>query len=225
MKLPTRRKLSWKERVLCLWFPSHCLCCGKLIAPKKLICAHCRLSLPNEAQVRQFSRPGTFFVYAPFSYRGGFRRTLHAFKFEGEKALGKPIGLMMAAALPQPLRFDLVTFIPMTPQKQADRGYNQSELLARAVAEKRGFLCLPLLKKVRSTATQHDLTREERLTNPVGAYQADARVKGRTVLLVDDIVTTGSTLCECAAELYRMGAKSVVGLCAANTESMSCPHK
>lgn len=223
MKLPNRRRMTLTERLLSLWFPARCVGCGRVIAPQRLFCARCRRSLPSEPRLRRFAQPGAFFVYAPFVYQGGIRRTLHALKFEGERSLAAPTGQLMAAALPAPLKFDMVAFVPMRPDKQAERGYNQSELLARAVAKALGCPCVPLLKKVHSTSTQHELTREERLKNPLGAYRADRRAEGKCILLIDDIVTTGSTICECAKELYRSGAKAVVGLCAASAETKETP--
>lgn len=218
MKLPNRRRLTLKERLLSLWFPARCVDCGKVITPQRLFCAKCRKALPKEPKLRRFSQPGVFYVYAPFVYQGGVRRTLHAFKFEGERSWANALGQLMAAAVPAVLRFDAVAFVPMMPDKQAERGYNQSELLARAIGRSLNCPCVSLLQKVHSTATQHELTREERLKNPAGAYRADRRADGKAILLIDDIVTTGSTLCECAKELYRNGAKSVVGLCAASAE-------
>lgn len=213
-----RTPLPLKEFLLSLLFPRRCVGCGRVVAMGETLCRRCEKKLPKAPEVRRFDTPAGFVVYAPFVYRGGVRRTLHAFKFQGETALAAPLGRAMATALPDALTVDFVTFVPMTPDRQWERGYNQSELLARAVARELDRPCVPLLEKIRDTATQHDLTRAERLTNPLGAYRAVPRARDRKILLIDDIVTTGSTLCECAAELTRKGVAEVLGLCAASAK-------
>lgn len=218
MKLTFSPRLQ--DRLLSLWFPSRCLLCGKAVRVDELFCPACREHCPSAPQRRSFSLPQEFCVYAPLPYAGGFRKTLHALKFQGQKGRGEAIGQLMASILEAPLSAELVTWVPMTPQKQLARGYNQSEALARAAARALGLPALPILTKLRETATQHELSREARKENVRGAYAADQRANGKAILLIDDIVTTGSTICECAAALYGAGAKQVVGLCAANAEDL-----
>ena len=112
---------------------------------------------------------------------------------------------------------DGVTWVPMSPQKLRRRGYNQSELLAKAVAKELGLPAWNLLEQVRETDTQHSLTRAQRADNVRGAYRAKSATLGKRVLLVDDIVTTGATLRACAQGLYGAGAQKVCAVCAANT--------
>lgn len=210
-----------RDRLLSLWFPSRCLLCGKVVRVSELFCTACREQCPTAPEVRRFSLPREFCVYAALPYTGGFRKTLHALKFQGQKGRGEAIGQLMASVLESPPPAELVTWVPMTPEKQLARGYNQSEALAKAAARALGLPALPVLTKVRETATQHELSREERIGNVQGAYTADRRAKGKTILLIDDIVTTGSTICACAKALYAAGAEQVVGLCAASAEHHS----
>ena len=207
-----------RDKLLSLFFPARCLLCGKVVHTDELFCSACRGRLPAEPQRRSFPLEQEFIVCAPLSYAGGFRRTLHALKFEGQKGRGEAVGQLMASVFEKPPEAQLVTWVPMTPQKEFERGYNQSEVLARAAARAFGIPALPVLKKVRETATQHELSREERIENVKNAYRADSRVKDKSILLVDDIVTTGSTICECAKALYQAGAKEVIGLCAADAD-------
>ena len=207
-----------RDKLLSFFFPSRCLFCGKVVRADEYFCPACAEQLPAKPRQRSFSVPQELTVYAPLPYAGGFRRTLHALKFEGQKGRAEAIGQLMASVFEEPPTASLVTWVPMTPQKEFERGYNQSELLARAVARALKIPALPVLKKVRETATQHELSREERIENVRKAYRADARVKNKTILLIDDIVTTGSTICECAKALYDAGAKEVIGLCAANAD-------
>ena len=207
-----------RDRLLSLFFPARCLICGKVVRADELFCPACRARLPAEPQRRSFPLEQEFTVYAPLPYASGFRRTLHAMKFEGEKGRAEAIGQLMASVFAEPPEAQLVAWVPMTPQKQLDRGYNQSEVLAKAAARALKLPALPVLKKVRDTATQHELSRGERIGNVKDAFRADVRCKEKTILLVDDIVTTGSTICECAKALYEAGAKEVVGLCAADAD-------
>ena len=205
-----------RDRLLALWFPSRCLICGKVVRVGKCFCPDCREQLPAAPQQRSFPLGQEFIVYAPLPYAGGFRRTLHAMKFQGQKGRGETIGRLMASVFEEPPTASLITWVPMTPQKEFERGYNQSEVLAKTVARALRLPARSILQKVRETATQHELSRAERTENVKGAFRADSRLTGKTILLIDDIVTTGSTICESAKALYAAGAKQVIGLCAAN---------
>lgn len=221
-KLP-KRSAGLRERLLCLLFPARCLLCGKIVPQQELFCQSCAKDVPEEPYERRYSLPGAgaegFRTAASMLYRGGFRKTLYRYKFRGQKALAKPLGRLMSQTVRKTGGgFDAAAWVPMTQQKKRKRGYDQSELLAKAVAEILGIPCLPLLEKVRETGTQHELSRQERIKNVKNAYRADREAAGRSVLLIDDIVTTGSTLSECAAELYKAGAKRVFGLCAADAQ-------
>lgn len=214
------RPLGWRERLWCLFLPARCLCCGRAVRPERLFCPGCVPALPKEPLSREFplSGGGSLAVAACFPYEKGFRRTLHRLKFQEERALARPLGLLMAeAASSLGEDFDGVTWVPMSPQKLRRRGYNQSELLAKAVAKELGLPAWNLLEQVRETDTQHSLTRAQRADNVRGAYRAKGATLGKRVLLVDDIVTTGATLRACAQGLYGAGAQKVCAVCAANT--------
>lgn len=218
-----KRGAGLGERLLCLLFPARCLLCGKIIPQQELFCQSCAKDVPEEPCERRFSLPGSgaegFRTAAPLPYQGRFRKTLYRYKFWGQKGLAKPLGRLMAqTAQKTGGKFDAAAWVPMTKEKKRKRGYDQSELLAKSVAEILGIPCLPLLEKVRETDTQHELPRKERLKNVKNAYRAGREAEGRRVLLIDDIITTGSTLSECAIELYKAGAGRVFGLCAADAQ-------
>ncbi len=208
------------ELFLGFFFPPRCLLCGARIAPGEALCGACGKKLPEGPRERRFRLTAgngeKFVVMAPFAYTGGCRENIHRMKFQGKKALARPFGRMMAAAAEGLGTFDGVAWVPLSPAGKKKRGYDQSQLLARSVAKALGLPLLPILRKVRDTAVQHELPRQERLANVKMAYEAGSGAAGKRVLLVDDIVTTGATMTECALALYRAGAKEVAGLCIAD---------
>lgn len=151
-------------------------------------------------------------------YRGGLERLLHAFKFERHEFLADPLaGLLAGVVEEHPHRdFDVIVPVPMHRRKERKRGYNQAELLAMELSKKLRVRCDPsLLVKTRERQTQSMLARNERAANVRGAFAASPRVDGRSVLLVDDISTTGETLRACAADLVRAGASRVCAVAVA----------
>lgn len=206
-----------------LLFPARCLLCGERTAGGADFCPDCAAKAPKEPYRRLLEPAGSgerpLRVLAPFAYRGGLCGTLHRFKFQGRRALAEPLGRQMARVLPREEAgsFDGVAWVPMTAKSRRKRGYDQSFLLAKAVARELGLPCLSLLEKLRETDVQHSLSKTKRVQNIKNAYGAAPNAAGKKILLIDDIVTTGATLTECARQLYRAGAKEVVCLCAADT--------
>ncbi len=133
---------------------------------------------------------------------------LHRLKYRGERQLSRPLGDWLGTALLETgWAPDLVVFIPLHPRKALERGYNQSELVARRVAKVLKLPLIPALEKVKDTPSQTGLSRRERYKNAAGAFALfRALPPGSTALLVDDIYTTGATMKEAAAVLSRSGA-------------------
>lgn len=154
-------------------------------------------------------------VRSPYRLEDDARRLVHALKYDGLTALGTPMGRLMARSLTHwGLRPDLVIPVPLHHSRQRWRGFNQAALLARACAETCG---LPydetLLRRIRRTTPQVRTSgAEERRQNVTGAFAAHGRLAGQTVLLVDDVCTTGATLRACADTLRAAGAGYVYGL-------------
>lgn len=139
-------------------------------------------------------------------YEGALRETILRLKFRGSRHLADDFGRRLAGRLGR--RFDGVAPVPMSRWKLLVRGYNAADLLAERVARHSGLPYLAgLLRKVRRTRPQADLSLEERLTNPRGAYRA-RRIRG-SILLVDDVLTTGATANACAEALRQAGASDV----------------
>ncbi|MBQ5823846.1 MAG: ComF family protein [Clostridia bacterium] len=152
---------------------------------------------------------------SPFLYKDNIRLAIHRFKFRNETELAVFFGKEVAQCVAKEfgdVKFDVVTCVPQTKRKRRKRGFNQSALLAKRVAAE---LSLPfnelLLFKTRETADQHDMRGKDRLKNLKNAFTAENEdaVRGKTILLCDDIKTTGATLNECRKALFRAGAAAV----------------
>ncbi len=147
------------------------------------------------------------------TYEEPLRSVIHKLKYDNGWRLAPLLGAMAAARLapglltPRPL----LTFVPMHPRKKRARGYDHAEKLARGVGIALGLECEQLLRRVRPTPAQSSLSQEERRHNVRGAFRAvGERLHGEEVILVDDVLTTGSTLSECAEALKSNGAGRVV---------------
>ncbi|MGB9791653.1 MAG: ComF family protein [Thermacetogeniaceae bacterium] len=149
-------------------------------------------------------------------YEGSVRYALHAFKFGGRRELAYPLGEVMAALVADlyPYKeFAAVVPVPLHPARAQERRFDQAELLAGVISRCLGVpLAACALRRIRETPSQTTLKRESRLTNLRGAFAAgeDApRLEGKSVLLVDDVYTTGATVRECCDTLKGAGIESV----------------
>lgn len=162
-------------------------------------------------------------VWACFHYEEPVRAAILRMKFENGRNLAVPMGERLFekyAACGIAGHVNSIVPVPVSPETARLRGYNQSALVAWELARYSGLPCLPrALQKVRETIPQSELDRAGRLTNVAGAYLADPEdVAGKDVLLVDDILTTGSTLNECAKTVLEAGAGSCHALCIAASQ-------
>jgi ComF family protein len=149
-------------------------------------------------------------------YEGPVRRLLHRLKFENLALAAGPLADLAVEALrrdPSGLAggAEVVVPVPVHWIRRNRRGFNQSELIARRIARALGLPLVAALRKVRATEPQVELERERRLANPRGAFRARraAAIRGRPVLLVDDVMTTASTAAECSRALLEAGAREV----------------
>jgi ComF family protein len=159
-------------------------------------------------------------AYCFGSYDGVLRQLIHLYKYGRIKTLAAPLGNLLAAALPLDETFDAVVPVPLHWRRQWRRGFNQSELLAHTVARRR---CVPVrnaLRRVRATSVQAGLSNSGRRGNVAGAFRVRARtvLTGSRLLLVDDVMTTGSTATACARALKRAGAQRVALLTVARVD-------
>ena len=205
------------EKLLDWLFPPRCAFCGRIMeAAGDGICPACRRDLPR---TNSTTRKADFLagVSAPLFYEGVVRDALLHYKFRSASARGWVFGRLIAEDLRarDALRFDLISWVPLSRKRKRSRGYDQAEILARAVAKTLGREePVPVLVKTRNVRPQSGLrTAAERRANISGCYKIldPNRVRGKRILLLDDIFTTGATMSECARVLMLAGAESVRG--------------
>jgi ComF family protein len=153
-------------------------------------------------------------------YDGSVRESVLDFKFRGIRSHARSYGRLLAMKLVREGLddFDILSWVPVSPLRRWRRGYDQVELIARAVGEALGTQPKPLLKKVRHVPPQSGIAgAAERRANVLGAYKVPnpALVAGKRILLLDDIITTGATISECAKTLLAAGAKEIYGVAVA----------
>ena len=172
-------------------------------------CALCRLGLQ-----------GFDAVYSYGSYEGTLRKLVHLFKYSGMRPLSRTFGPLLAQALPREANFDCIVPMPLHWWKQWQRGFNQSDLLAREIGRKWGVPVRDLVRRRKNTVPQAGLTNAKRRLNMQGAFRVTRgrSLAGMRVLLVDDVVTTGATASACARVLKRAGAAHVALLALARTD-------
>ena len=202
--------------LLDLLYPPRCAFCHRLVASSAVtICEGCRKNLPyTENRARQ-KMDFVASCVSPLYYENDVRQSLLRYKFHGATGYARVYAPLVADCIRTQLdkEFDLITWVPLSRKRLRRRGYDQSRLLAEAVAEVLGTAAVGTLKKLRHTAAQSQTgSAEKRRANISGAYRVPdpAQVADKRVLLIDDIVTTGSTLSECARTLGLAGAEQVV---------------
>jgi ComF family protein len=181
------------------------------------LCARCGLPAASAAAAIACvecadATPPFDYARAAASYGGTVREAIHGLKFGGRRSLARPladlIGEQCASVLGQ--RPDALIPVPLARARERERGFNQSALVAERLGERFGLRVRPRwLVRLRTTAAQSGLSAPERLGNVAGAFAAAPAVAGRHVVIVDDVVTTGATVGECARVLRAAGAARV----------------
>lgn len=202
------------SRLLELLFPSKCVLCRQILSKDELdLCRECRTDAPRfhpgQGRIR-FVADYT----AVWFYEDQVRSSLLRYKFHRARhyapAYGRAVAMAVERKLPEEL--DLITYVPVSSRRKLERGYDQVELLADAVSEELGIPVVPLLKKIRDNPPQSGIEKAEaRRANVLGAYESinRNRIRGSSILLLDDIITSGATVSECARVLQEAQAKKV----------------
>ncbi len=216
------------EPFVLLFFPRRCAYCGKVISASRMMCVKCEKELPRingttcikcgrEKDKCSCKGAEKYFVSlaAPFNFSGCVRNGIHAFKFRKGLRNYQSYSSEMARTVKQKfagIDFDYITEVPMTDKSIKQRGYNQCSWLAEGISEKLNLEHKSdVLKKCYETKKQHGLNYYLRKGNLTGVFEVSTPedVEGKTILLCDDISTSGETLNECSKMLWLHGAKEI----------------
>jgi predicted amidophosphoribosyltransferase len=233
------------------------VCDGCLHEPQPLVaefhCSSCRTPFVNHFPLDESGRcalcrlglVGYDAVYSYGSYEGTLRTLVHLFKYEKIHTLARPLGALLARVLPRERSFDVIVPMPLHWWRRWERGFNQSELLAREIGRRWNAPVVRAVQRIKPTAPQAGLTNAKRRANVAGAFRVNNKsifdkfgighllgglrrltnhpsryptIKGARVLLVDDVITTGASAAACAAALKRAGARHVTVLAVGRTD-------
>ena len=206
--------MSLLHRIANTLFPPKCVLCGKILEKNELdLCADCRIDAP-ECPVRRMKLPFLDSWLAVWHYEGQVRRSLLRYKFYNRRHYAASYGRLLAMKIAREREgeFDLITWVPISRWRKLRRGYDQVELLAQAVCAELQMEPVPTLCKIRHNPPQSGIVGQaQRRANVLGVYEAvePESFKDKRVLILDDIITTGATLSECARVLLTAGAKEV----------------
>jgi ComF family protein len=206
-----------------------CRTCLSKPAPlaAEYFCVQCRSPFLSSAPLDEEGRcalcrrglRGFDAAYSYGFYEGELRELIHLFKYGRIQPLAKPLGRLLSQALPRDRVFDCIVPMPLHWRKRWQRGFNQSELLARDLGRRTNVRVKNALRRVRFTAAQAGLTNAKRRLNVSGAFRSrKGALEGLRVLLIDDVMTTGATAASCARALKMAGAREVTLLTLARAD-------
>lgn len=211
------------SHLLDLIFPPRCVFCRKFLkSSAESVCPKCMTDLPYT--VNGGKQSGDFFkvCVAPLYYEGNVRDSFHRFKFHEATGYAKTYGKYLAECIAENLNgeYDIITWVPISRKRYKERGYDQSMLIAQAAALYLDDVAVSLLEKHIDVEKQSKMgSAEKRKANISGAYRVaePELVEGKRILLIDDIITTGATISECAKMLKMAGASEIVCACIARS--------
>lgn len=216
--------------LLNLFFPKKCVCCGKynhflcfecasaIQKVRTLTCLYCgKISKSAAVCVNCKKSKNIYFSSALIAANYNskpVKEIIHNLKYCGLTDLANMCGELVKDSLSRIEIYGdyLITYVPLHWKKERKRGYNQSKLIAQYVAKELNIPFCDLLEKTVDTKNQVGLKKVDRLTNIVGAFKILNKnlVNGKKVIIIDDVITTGSTLNECAKILKENGAKKII---------------
>lgn len=197
--------------MLRLIYPPKCTLCRCLLHKNETdLCHRCRSDTPVFKRAKS-NIPFVAQWTALWYYEGDVRKSVHRFKFGRQRRYGNVYARLLSVKLSD-WDMDTVSWVPVSFWRRMERGYDQSRLLAQSVGRELGIAATPVLKKIRHTPPQSGIREPaRRRANVLGAYRVTdpAKIQGKRILLLDDVVTTGATASECARTLLVAGAKEV----------------
>ena len=221
--------MKFVTAILDLFFPPKCVFCRKILhGAEQDWCEVCTESLPYTEFGSVLEGDYFDFCVAPLYYKDAARKSLLSFKFRNAPIYAEAFGKMLAECIkehpalwtsdgttPKPI-YDIITWVPLSIKRKRTRGYDQALLLAMATALALDDVAVETLEKLQDVQPQSDLgSAADRRANIDGAYEVidEELIKDKCILLIDDIITTGSTLSECAKILLDAGASRVICAC------------
>ena len=234
--MPVLAKINPLPALSSLFYPPTCVVCSGDAERREYLCANCRSRAPrirspfcvkcsepfSGAITQTFSCANCEHrtlhfdsAVAAYRSRGIVRKLVHDFKYGRQRHLRYPLAEWLGETLSDPRlrgrRFDVIVPVPLHPARERERGFNQAALLAELLATKAALPLRSVLERIRYTTTQTAYDRAERMENLHNAFRLrkNRDVRELRVLLIDDVLTTGSTLSECARVLKAAGAISV----------------
>lgn len=211
----------WWNDLLTFFFPVHCLVCGKkLSSPAQVLCLRCEFNLPRTGYMNRIDNPisQSFWGRVPvemgtslfrFEKGSAYQVLLHELKYRGNQKAGYYMGRLLGNELVHSTYSgcDVMVPVPLHPRRFKERGFNQSEIIASGISASTGIPVVSnLLTRTVHNKSQTSLGRYARYENIHGNFQVSSNapdVNGKKILLVDDVITTGSTLEACSIELLR----------------------
>lgn len=222
------RKPGLAEKIIRLIYPVKCMICGKVLTEDSVLylCDSCHELLPRcgTGFYKTEKLPYINGIFSAFHYENGIDKAIQAMKFDYQPRLSETLAFVLLEELLKETRiphFDFIIPVPMHKKKMRSRGFNQSRLIADKISE---ALQIPVdtevLVKTRNTRPQSTLKKEERLNNLLDAFSGEypERVINKNILLVDDVITTGTTINSCGRILYENGAEKIYAVVIANAE-------
>lgn len=216
--------MAFLNYLLWLFFPKRCAVCGKIIARKENLCDTCQQNIERiektcavcggtdkNCECRRFVYRFVGCV-APFYKGENSMKMIYNFKLHGRLDSAPFLAENIYAKIEKyysDQKFDIITAVPMSIFKRIGKGYNHSEVIAKALARKMGARYKDLLIKKPFRKSQHTLSRDARFENVKGMFRPISKLNYKKVLLIDDVKSTGATLNECTKELLFAGCEEV----------------
>ena len=206
------KNFGFFQKALNAFYPERCPYCNCVVSQGAKACDDCHEDFPDY----NYKHPavGGFETVSPLPYDSRFAEAVKRFKFDDATQFAYQLAIPIAQAVAKEYNnydFDCISCVPLHPKRYKERGYNQSELLAKELSS---MLRIPFentLIKSRDTKPQHTVDRSKRATNIKGAFRVakDFNAENKRILLIDDIITTGYTLGECAGTLQSKGCAEI----------------
>lgn len=210
------------DYILELIYPTKCIFCHKITGDNQVkICPECETNIEYTDRENEQKFPELEWCRSPLYYTGKSRDSLRRYKFGGNKFYGPEYAKLILKNIDlNSNSCDIISWVPISKKRYRSRRYDQSQIIAQSLSCSLSLKCIPVLEKKKNNKAQSSLSgRTNRKLNVMGVYAAKniGDIKGKRILLVDDIVTTGATLSECAVTLKAAGALSVCAVTVARS--------